>query len=107
MYRVQYAALPTNTQFGDRGVKELEYITLERRNEAYQYILDISQGKRLPKALALGRGEIQSTGEAEDGQLQGKKKSRVLMRKFHRHNNKIKQMCASRKRNGHKIVNET
>ena len=42
IYLLRYAALPTNTQFGERGVKESGYVTLGRRNESNQSILDIS-----------------------------------------------------------------
>jgi len=59
IYLLRYAALPTNTQFGEQGVKELGYVTLGRRNKSNRSILAISQGTLLPGALAVGRSEIE------------------------------------------------
>ena len=63
IYLLRYAALPTNTQFGERGVKESGYVTLGRRNESNRSILAISRGTLLPEALAVGRSEIECLEE--------------------------------------------
>jgi len=58
VYCVQFSALPTNTQFGERGVKESSYVSLSCRNKVNRSILAISRSKMLPEALALGRVEF-------------------------------------------------
>ena len=60
VYLLQYSALPTNTQFTERGVKESGYVTLGRRGEANRSILAIAQGTLLPEAMCAGRAEIES-----------------------------------------------
>ena len=44
-YLHQYAAVPTNTQFVERGVKESGYVTLGRRCKSNRTILAIARGK--------------------------------------------------------------
>ena len=62
-YILCYAVLPTNTQFGERGVKESGYITLGKCNESRRSILAISRGTLLPEALAVGCLEIECLEE--------------------------------------------
>ena len=94
-YIHRYAALPTNTQFGERGVKESGYVSLGRRNESSRSIPAISRGTLLPEALAAGRLEIESPNENKKRQLQGKQKAKVLMREFFVHNKKLNRYCKS------------
>ena len=105
-YSNRYSALPTNTQFGERGVKESGYVTLGHRNESSRSVLAISRGKLLHEALAVGRDEIQSTEETKIKQLQGKKKAKIMMREFFVHDNKIKQLFHKRKQNGYNVNDE-
>ena len=106
LYLHRYSALPTNTQFGERGVKESGYVSLGRRNEANRSVLAISRGKLLPEALALGREEIRVKHQDEEKQLQGKAKTRVLMAEFHNHEDCIQKLLHKRKRDGNNIVQE-
>ena len=102
-YIHRYAALPTNTQFGERGVKESKYASLGRRNEPSRSILAISRGTLLPEALAAGHSEIECPDENKKRQLQGKQKAKVLMREFFVHNKKIESLLQKRKREGNNI----
>lgn len=101
LYKYQYAALPTNTQFGKRGVKESGYVSLGRRNEMQRTILAIARGKCLPDALAKGRAEIQSLNVK---QLQGKKKTKVLMGEFIEHEKRINTLCKCKQTDGIDII---
>ena len=59
-YLNEYSALPTNTQFTERGVKESGYTSLGRRGEINRSIFAMSRGKIIPEVLKKGRVEIQS-----------------------------------------------
>ena len=58
LYLHRYAALPTNTQFTEHGVKESSHVSSRRRGEINHSILAISRGKIIPDALKKGRMEI-------------------------------------------------
>ena len=58
LYLTRYLALPTNTQFTKRGVKELGYLSLGQMGETNWSILAIARGKILPEALTIGRKEV-------------------------------------------------
>ena len=82
-YLHEFSALPTNTQFVERGVKESGYVSLGRRGESQRSVLAISQAKLLPEAMKLGRDEIQTNtlnSYRKRKQLQGKKKTKILIR---------------------------
>ena len=83
IYFYQYSSLPTNTQFTERGVKESGVVSLRRRSEINRSILPISRGKLIPEALKKGREEI------DVKQLQGKKRTKVLMRELLAHQSLI------------------
>ena len=83
IYLYQYSSLPTNTQFTERGVKESGVVSLGRRGETNRSILSISRGKLIPDALKKGREEI------DVQQLQGKKRTKVLIRELLLHQNLI------------------
>ena len=79
----QYSSLPTNTQFTEIGVKESGVVSLGRRGETNRSILSISRGKLIPDALKKGREEI------DVQQLQGKKRTKVLLRELLLHQSLI------------------
>lgn len=106
IYTQRYSALPTNTQFGERGVKESGYVSLGRRNESSRSVLAISRGKLLPESMAIGKSEIQTTEESKVKQLQGKKKAKIMLREFFVHNDKIKQLIHKRKQDGFDVNEE-
>ena len=58
VYLKEYSALPTNTQFTERGVKESGTTSLGRREEITRSIFAISRGKLIPEALKKGQAEI-------------------------------------------------
>jgi len=60
----QYSALPTNTQFTERGVKEYGFVSLGRRCEHNRSILAIARGRILPEELLKGRDILESKKEA-------------------------------------------
>ena len=77
----KFSALPTNTQFTKRGVKESGFVSLGRRGEVNRSILAIARGRYLPDALKIGRAEVQPKENVEKKkQLQGEKRTSVLMR---------------------------
>ena len=76
IYLQEYPALPTNIQLTERGAKESSYISLGRRGETNRSIMSISREKLIPKALKKGQTEITTK------QLQGKKRTKVLMREL-------------------------
>ena len=45
IYRARYAALPTNTQFTERGVKESGYVSLGRRGEKNRSVLSTARAR--------------------------------------------------------------
>ena len=72
-YLQQYSALPTNTQFTERGIKESGCVSLGRRFKHNHFILAISRRRILPNALLKGRDILESKKEAGavTPQLQG------------------------------------
>ena len=83
IYLMEYSALPTNTQFTERGVKESGVVSLGRRGETNRSIFSISRGKLVPDALKKGREETDAK------QLQGKMRTKVLMRELLAHHTLI------------------
>ena len=83
-YIFEYTALPMNTQFVGRGVKESSYVALGQRGESNQAILDIAIGKILPGALQNNHHEINDDSDDDvdadkkSKQLQGEKKTKYL-----------------------------
>ena len=78
LYQTRYAALPINSQFTKRGVKESSYVTLGRRSEKNRSILSTARAKLVPDAMIKGRSKT----EREDGEkrgVQGKLRTQVLM----------------------------
>lgn len=80
----RFAAVPTNTQFTERGVKECGYVSLGRRSEKKRSILAMSRGKLLPDALQKGHDEINynvlhDNQERKAKQLCGKKRTRYIL----------------------------
>ena len=57
-YMPCFSALPTNTQFTERAVKESGYVSLGNRNEKQRSILAIACGKTLSEALEKGRKSV-------------------------------------------------
>ena len=62
-YLHQYSALPTNTQFTERRVKESRFVSLGRRCEQNCSILAIARGRILPEALLKGQDVLESKKE--------------------------------------------
>ena len=103
LYLRTYSALPTNTQFTERGVKESGYVSLGRRGETNRSVMAISRGKLIPDALKRGREDILSTGPSTDQkekQLQGKKRTKVLMQELIQQHAQIKNLGLKRKQEG-------
>ena len=93
LYLHQYAALPTNTQFVERGVKESGFVSLGRRGEEHRTILAIARGKDLPDAMLSGRKERQKENQEDEirrYQLKGKRKTRELMKSISIHNEEMR-----------------
>jgi len=88
----QYSALPTNTQFTERGVKEYGFVSLGRRCEHNRSILAIARGRILPEALLKGQDILESKKEAGavTPQLQGKNRTKVIFNEVINHQKKIK-----------------
>ena len=95
-YLHTFAALPTNTQFVERGVKESGYVSLGRRGEENRTILAIARGKDLPDALSSGREQMRREDKDEDGskrcQLKGKRKTIALMKGIYSHNEEMRRV---------------
>ena len=95
-YLEQYSALPTNTQFVERGVKESGYVSLGKRCESNRTILAIARGKVLPDALNLGREELlkgvnEDVNKDKKCQLKGKRKTMQLMKGIRNHNQDMRR----------------
>ena len=58
IYLNQYSALPTNTKFTKRRVKEYGYVTLGRRCEGNRSIPAIDRRKILPEAMSTSRDKL-------------------------------------------------
>ena len=96
IYLTKYSALPTNTQFAERGMKESGYVTLGRRSEKNRSILAVARAKLRPDALVKGRQlaevEIKSKDDEVQNQLQGKRKTRVLIDELSLHCAKMEKL---------------
>ena len=77
-YRLNYAALPTNSQFTERGVKESGYVTLGRRSEKNRTVLSTARALLIPNAMSAGNDRIDKGG-GKKRSLQGKIRTHVLM----------------------------
>lgn len=97
LYLHQYSALPTNTQFVERGVKESGYVSLGRRGERQRSILAISRAKLIPDAIATGKEELNRNRSEEDKQkqLQGKQKTKILVRELIKSRQRVRQITSS------------
>ena len=84
-YLTEFSALPTNTHFVERGVKESGYALLGRRNETNCIVLDIARGKSLSESLKRDRDEIQSNDQDDRKQLHGEPKTKVLLTEMIQH----------------------
>ena len=83
VYLKEYSALPTNTQFTERGVKESGTTSLGRRGETNRSIFAMSRGKLIPEALKKGRAEIQPEVPTENEkakQVQAKYRTKLLLK---------------------------
>ena len=97
LYLIRYSALPTNTQFTERGVKESGYVSLGCRGETNRSVLAIARSKVLPDALKRGREEI---SVEKKRQLQGKIKTNILIQELKKNTIKVKQLQNRRHRDG-------
>ena len=92
MYIHHYSAIPINSRFTEHGVKESGYISLGRICEHNRSILAIACGCLIPNALAKRREGV-TLDEEDDSkpkQLQGKMKTKYLLREVADHCVKIK-----------------
>ena len=94
-----YSALPTNTQFTERGVKESAFISLCKRNEKSRAIYAMARGKAIPEGLLQGKIQLDQAASSDDDdedkkkkQLAGKRKTKVLMQSFVNQYYEIKQL---------------
>ena len=79
VYLYEYCALPTNTHFVERGVKESGYVCLGRQGEHQRSVLAISRGKLLPDATKKGRDEINKNNDEKKGSCRENKKQRYWL----------------------------
>lgn len=93
LYLHEYSALPTNTQFVERGVKESGYVTLGRRNETNRSVLAIARAKIIPDAICKGKEKLKESLK-DVKSLQGKKKSKALLNEMASLQQKIKELRA-------------
>ena len=85
LYLEKYSSFPTNTQFVERGVKESGFVALGRRDEKNRTILALSRSKILPEVLSVGRALLNLNNNGHSNkkkQLQGKTRTKVLMRQI-------------------------
>ena len=54
LYRSRYAALPTNTQFTEREVKESSYVSLGQRGEKNRTVMSTARTRQMPDAMHKG-----------------------------------------------------
>ena len=94
LYLNQYSALPTYTQFMERGVNELDYVSLGRFNETNMSVLVMSRGKVLKGALKRGKDAIQpaAPNPKKAKQLQGKRKCKAMMNEVFKKHDKLKNV---------------
>ena len=101
LYLLNYSALPTNQQFTERGVKESGYVTLGRRGESQRSMIAIARAKLVPDAYKKGRAQIQTEGvDDKKKQLQGKTKTRFLLKEKLEHCKKVELVKRKRHDNG-------
>ena len=105
LYLHCHAALPTNTQFTERGVKESGYVSLGRRGETNRSIFAMARAQIVPDALRKGRKEVQ--GESlKSKQLQGKSKTKALLGELIKQQTTIRDIEIKRNRNGEDFKTE-
>ena len=78
LYLYNYAALPTNSQFTERGVKESGYVSLGRRSEKNRSALAIARARIIPDAMAVGK-ELVKSDDGKNRLVQGKARTKVLI----------------------------
>ena len=78
LYVEQLSALPTNSQFTERGVKESGYVSLGRRSEKYRSTLAIARAKIIPDAMASGNAIVNQDNK-EKRLVEGKLRTRVIL----------------------------
>ena len=78
LYVDQLSALPTNSQFTERGVKESGYVSLGRRSEKYCSTLAIARAKIIPDVMASGNAIVNQDNEKRR-LVQGKLRTRVIL----------------------------
>ena len=94
IYLHQYSANPINSQFTECRVKESGYVSLDRRWEHNRSILAITHGRLIPNAVAKGREGIALDEEegSKPKQLQGKMKTKYLLRDVADHSVNMKRL---------------
>ena len=96
VYRYNYSALPTNSQFTERGVKESGYVTLGRRLEKNRSALAIARAKIIPDAMVAGK-KVVDRGDGKKRLVQGKLRTKMLINEAIRHQSLINKMQAEDK----------
>ena len=71
IYRYCYSALPTNSQFTERGVKESRYISLGRHSKKNLLALTVTRAHIIPDAMAKGKDMV-AKGDEKKRLVQGK-----------------------------------
>ena len=88
LYRNEYSALPTNSQFMEWGIKESGYVSLGRRSKKNRSTLAIACARIIPGAMAEGKKLV----EKDDGKkrsVQGKIRTKVLTKEAIKHKTMI------------------
>ena len=88
LYRTRYAALPTNSQFTERGVKESGYVSLGRRSEKNRSILATARARLIPDAMAEGKKKI-NKNDGKKKLVQGKVRAQVLLEEAIKHQQEL------------------
>ena len=91
LYLYNYAALPTNSQFTERGVKESGYVSLGRRSEKNRSALAIARARIIPDAMAVGK-ELVKSDDGKNRLVQGKARTKVLINEARSHRRIIDTM---------------
>ena len=85
LYKTSYAALPTNSQFTERGVKESGYVSLGRRNEKNRTVLATARACLVPEAMSKGQRVVGKNDKNKQRLVQGKIRAQVLMETAEKH----------------------
>ena len=88
MYQTHYAALPANSQFTERGVKESGYVSLGRRSEKNRSVLATAHALVVPDAMSEGREKIDK-GDGEKSLVQGIVMAQVIISEAVLHQNEL------------------